>query len=163
MDESCDKTAPVPSPGQIHRSVEEYLAIAYPAGPPESIGRLLPGDPLDVISWLMSDATQRDPADAPLEGVRSFALRLGNAGYPHMKLRWSRPPGERVLVLSVDSHDAFLHAPPGSPDGEALESLKRDNARIAAAIHAAWDAADLPTERNYLRRKIRDAKDRRRG
>ena len=62
-----------------------------------------------------------------------------------------------MLVLSVDSHDAFLQAPPGSPDGEALESLKRENARIAAAIHAAWDDAELPTERNYLRQKIRDA------
>lgn len=163
MDESHEKTARVPSPRQVHRSVELYLAIAYPGGPPEPISHLLPDDPLEVVSWLMSDATQRDPADAPLEGVRSFALRLGNAGYPHMKLRWSRPPGERLLVLSVDSHDAFLNVPAGSGDDEALESLKRENSRIAAAIHAAWDAAGLPTERNYLRRKIRDAKDRRRG
>lgn len=162
MDESHEKTVRTPSPRQVYRSVELYLAMAYPDGPPESISHLLPGEPLEVVAWLMSDAAQRDPADAPLEAVRSFALRLGNTGYPHMKLRWSRPPGERVLVLSVDSHDAFLHSPPGSGDDEALESLKRDNARIAADIHAAWDAADLPTERNYLRRKIQDAKDRRR-
>ena len=36
--------------------------------------------------------------------------------------------------------------------------MKRDNAALAAQIVAAWDQAELPTERQYLRRKIRRAR-----
>jgi hypothetical protein len=106
----------------------------------------------------MGDAAQRDPADAPLEGVRSFSLRLGNANYPHMKLRLSRPPKDNVFLFSVDAHDAFLHAPPGSGDYGTLEELKRQNSRMTAAITALWDENGLPTERNYLRLKIDQAR-----
>ena len=63
-----------------------------------------------------------------------------------------------MVVLSVDCHDAFLWAKPGSADHEQLEQIKRYNAAVAAAVAADWDAAGLPTERNYLRRKIRQAK-----
>jgi hypothetical protein len=106
----------------------------------------------------MCGAALRDAADAPVDGVRSFSLRLGNANYPHMKLRLSRPPKDNVFLFSVDAHDAFLHAPPGSADYGALEELKRRNSQMAAAITALWDENGLPTERNYLRLKIDQAR-----
>ena len=106
----------------------------------------------------MSPFIERDPPDAPLEGVRSFALRLGNEKYPHMKLRLSRPPRENVFLFSVDCHDTFLSAPVGSPDYDVLEGLKRHNAIVAEAIRLAWEQSRLPTERVYLRRKITQAK-----
>ena len=49
---------------------------------------------------------------------------------------------------------------PGSPDYQALEELKTANAEIARDVTTAWDAAGLPTERNYLRGKIRQARKR---
>ena len=153
-----DKPTCLPAAEEIRRAVELYLANAYARDLPEATRRLLPPAAFDPAEWLMGDCTERDPADAPLERVRSFALRLGNAGYPNMKLRLSRPPNEQAFVLSVDSHDAFLRAPPGSTDSRELERLKHSNAGIAAAIHAAWDDAGLPTERTYLRRKLREAK-----
>jgi len=160
MNDPSGKALHLPPAADIRGAVAVYLEHAWPAGVPDNIRALLPPDDFDPAQWLMSSATERDPADAPLAGVRSFAIRLGNAAYPHMKLRLSRPPGERLYVLSVDSHDAFLAAPAGSADSEALAELKRTNAEIAAAVAAAWDDAGLDTERSYLRGKIRQARDR---
>jgi len=106
----------------------------------------------------MGDGVERTPEDAPLAQVRSFALRLGSADYRHMKLRLSRPPKHSAYVFCVDCHDEFLQARPGSADREALEQLKRCNAELAAEITGALDEAQLPTERNYLRAKIRQAR-----
>lgn len=155
-----DEPIRLPSADEIRYAVELYLTHAYPDRSREDEERLMPPASFDPAEWLMSDRTERDPSDAPLEGVRSFALRLGNAGYPHMKLRLSRPPRQRTFVFSVDAHDAFLQAPPGSADAEALETLKQDNARIARSIHAAWEDAGLLTERTYLRGKLAEARSR---
>jgi len=158
MPASPDNSTRLPSASEIRRAVELYVAHAYGDAVPPAVRKLLPGASFDPAKWLMGECAERDPSDAPLGGVRSFALRLGNAGYPNMKLRLSRPPRERLFVLSVDSHDAFLRAPPGTRDQRELEALKRKNAEIAAAIHAAWDSAGLLTDRTYLRGKIREAK-----
>jgi hypothetical protein len=148
----------LPSALQITQAVRIYLEVAYGGQCPPSIGRLVPPDSFEPAQWLMQGTAQRDPADAPLEGVRSFSLRLGNASYPHMKLRLSRPPKDNVFLFSVDAHDAFLHAPPTSADHGTLEELKRRNSQMAATITAMWDEKGLPTERNYLRLKIDQAR-----
>jgi len=148
----------LPSAGQIRQAIEIYLRHAYPAGPPEKALRFLPPERFCPAEWLRSDFVEPDEKDAPPEQVRSFALRIGNSRYPHMKLRLTRPPSERVYLFMVDSHDAFLTAAPGSADERPLEELKRHNAAVAAAITADLDAAGLPTERNYLREKIRQAR-----
>jgi len=149
----------LPTADEIRRAVALYLELAYHGESPASAGRLIPPEVFEPTEWLMSDLAERDPSNAPLANVRSFALRLGNWQYPHMKVRLSRPPNDRVFVFSVDAHDAFLDAPAGSPDRAALEELKRNNAAIAATVLAAWDASGLLTERNYLRQKIRQARD----
>jgi hypothetical protein len=159
MTPAADNTnTALPTPGQLRQAIELYLAVAYPGGPPPSAARLWPsGD--DAAAWLMSEATERTPPDAPLEVVRSFSVRLGNWQYPHMKLRISRPPRDDVFIFTVDSHDAFLQAPAGTPDFDALEELKRHNNELASRIAQAWDKANLPTEKNYLRLKIRQVRD----
>lgn len=156
---SSSRPALLPTADEIRRAVALYLELAYRGESPASAGRLIPPERFEPNQWLMSDLAERDPANAPLANVRSFALRFGNWQYPHMKLRLSRPPNDNVFVFSVDAHDAFLDAPAGSPDRGPLEELKRNNAAIAATVLAAWDAAGLLTERNYLRQKIRQARD----
>ena len=151
----------LPSADQIRRAVGLYLARAYRGQPPASARGFLMPDGARTEEWLMSGLAERDPPDAPLGEVRSFVLRIGNDQYPHMKVRISCPPLELGYLFSVDAHDACLQAPPGSPDHEPLEALKRHNARIVAAVTAAWDAAALPTERNYLRQKISESRQRR--
>jgi hypothetical protein len=153
----------LPPAGQIRLAVELYLRRAYSGDSLPQAPRLVPPEDFDPAAWLMADPVERDPADAPLEQIRSFVLRLGNDFYPHMKLRISRPPRSPEFVFSVDSHDVFLHAPPGSPDYDALEDLKKRNAALAELITASWEAQSLPTERTYLRGKLqqaREAKDR---
>ena len=144
----------LPSGQDIRRAVELYLRHAYPSGVPEAIAGRIPPEVFDPAEWLMSESVERDPPDAPLGSVRSFAMRLGNVEYPNMKLRLSRPLRDKVFLFSVDSHDAVLHAPSSSADRDALEALKVHNAAVASMISAALDAAGLATDRNYLRNKI---------
>ena len=151
----------LPDAGQIRLAVELFLRRAYAGEVPPQAQRLIPTEDFDPAAWLMADPVERDPADAPLEQVRSFVLRLGNEFYPHMKLRISRPPRSREFVFSVDSHDVFLRAPAGSPDYDMLENLKRQNAALAELITASWEAQSLPTERSYLRGKLQQARENR--
>lgn len=154
--EQCSQ---LPTGAELRRAIALYLYHAYDNEPPERILQSHPiEDDTDPRQWLMRDQVERDPSDAPLEQVRSFVLRLGNKLYPHMKLRLTRAPRRDFYVFSVDSHDAFLHAKPGSPDQKALEELKRFNNNLARSIHAAWDKAGLNTEHAYLRRLIAEAK-----
>ena len=71
-----------------------------------------------------------------------------------MKLRISRAPRCGAFVFHVDAHDAMLKAPEGSPDAGPLEELKAHNATVTRAIHEAWEAAGLLTERQHLRNAI---------
>jgi hypothetical protein len=154
---SSPKPPRLPEIDQLRRAVEIYLDRAYGGQPPEAAREFIPPADADSAQWLMAHS-QRDPRDACLANVRSFALRIGNSHYPHMKLRLSRPPREDVFLFSVDSHDAFLTAPPGSADAGPLEELKRHNASVAGAILSAWEAEKLLTERSYLRQRIRQAR-----
>ncbi|MCD4823727.1 MAG: hypothetical protein K8S55_03910 [Phycisphaerae bacterium] len=154
----------LPTPEQLHRALDIYLTHAYMGSPPpEPATELLPGEgDFDQAGWIMGEMVERDPADAPLEKLRSAAFRLGNTFYPNMKFRMSRPPKSPDFIFSVDCHDAVLQAPEGSADHKMLEELKAHNVKLADAIHAEWDQAGLPTEKNYFRYKILQAK-RRKG
>jgi len=156
---SAEPPTGLPSRQDIHKALNIYLDRAYGGDVPEDIARkfAIPDD-CEPIRWLLEDVGEPAPADADVDTVRSVALRLGNAEYPNMKMRFTRPPGDRTFLLIVDSHDIMLKAPEGTPDHEALEELKSANAAIARDVTSAWDAAGLPTERNYLREKIRRAR-----
>ncbi len=155
MNKHHSAAAALPGAEILRDAIRVYLDIAYPQGAPASAAEKIPSADASLRAWLMSDCVERDPPDAAFEEVRSFILRLGNAMYPHMKLRLSRPPRDSIYLFSVDAHDAFLHAEPGSPDHEALEELKRHNAEVAAAVMEAWNRTGLPTEHNYLRERLR--------
>ena len=144
----------LPSCADIRRSIQVYIDEAYAGRVPEPIRQLIPPEQGDCAGWLMTDAVERDPPRGELEAVRSFALRLGNPVYRHMKLRICRPPHERLWIFLVDAHDAVLRAPQDSPDHATMLEMKRRNAAIAAAITRRLEDAGLPTERTYLRWKL---------
>jgi hypothetical protein len=144
---------------ELRKAIEIYLDLAYAnADHPETLERFLPEPGSEPAEYLMSDAVERTPPDVPLKETRAFAIRLGNAQYPNMKLRLSRPPKDPLLLLSVDAHDAMLKVPPESPDYDALEALKAFNTELTDRIHKAWDQAELPTEKGYLRDALDRAK-----
>ena len=159
-----DRPHGLPTSQQLRLAVRLYVQHAYGGDVSPAAAGCLPPQPdcedqdFQPSAWLMGDAVERTPADAPLEAVRSFALRLGNAVYPHMKLRLSHPPNDAIYLFSVDSHDEFLCAPPGSSEHQQVEELKRHNAALAATIMTALDHAGLPTERAYLRQKIEQSR-----
>ncbi|MDO9016815.1 MAG: hypothetical protein Q8S73_00480 [Deltaproteobacteria bacterium] len=137
-----------PPPDAVHRAIETYLGLAYPAGPPPRAAsladavRLSPGGSLDDCT-----AFERD-------GDARFALRLGNQAYPHMKLVIERLPGRDAWFFRADTHDQHVTIDPSDPDHPAFQELMARNRALAAAIESAWELDGLDTFRAFLRRDL---------
>jgi hypothetical protein len=136
----------------LRRAIAIYLAHAYPAGePPEVVRRRLDW-PADVDAATLLARPPFERASKPGgDGPTIYALRLGNARYPHMKLQvqpWPNPAG---FLLSVNTHDQVLALDPNDRDADAFRALQAENQRIKEAIELAWDQAGLPTFLRYLR------------
>jgi hypothetical protein len=143
----------VPVDSQVlQRAVAIYLQQAYAGG---------------VVPAAVEERRQRVAALPPGAAVpeslfevassgarRTFALRLGQPLYPHMKLVIENRPEGDGFIFRADGHDAHLQAPPDSPDAPLLARLRQSNQQVVEKIEAAWDAADVPTFRNYLRQQL---------
>jgi hypothetical protein len=139
----------------LRRAVAIYLELAYPSGElPEPVRRRLawPED-LDVVRLTAGPPFERVTPPGE-DRVVTYALRLGNARYPHMKLQvqpWAHSAG---YLFSVNTHDQILAPAPDAADAEAFRALQAENQRIKEAIEAAWDRAGLPIFLRYLREYI---------
>src|SRR3954468_10378397 len=136
----------------LRQAVDTYMALAYPSGePPEAVRRRLEWPPdVDAEALLTPPPFERAARPGP-NRPPIFALRLGNARYPHMKLQiqpWPNPAG---FLLSVNTHDQVLSIDPNSPEAPVLRELQAENQRLKEAIEQAWDQAGLPTFLRYLR------------
>ena len=135
----------------LRRAIEIWLAIAYPGKePPPSVSRRLVW-PEGVDAGCLLSRPPFERVGKPPEEKPIFALRLGNARYPHMKLQiqpWDTRDG---FLLSVNTHDHALALDPKAPDAEAFMALQAENQRLKVAIEQAWDEAGLPTFPRYLR------------
>ncbi|HWE39090.1 MAG TPA: hypothetical protein VG406_21255 [Isosphaeraceae bacterium] len=146
--------------GQLHtlnldilrRAIDIYMRRAYPDGPPPEVVRRR-------LDWPADADAARLLSGPPFERVRRpegaepmiFALRLGNARYPHMKLQVQPWPNAAGFLLSVNTHDQVLALDPNAADSEAFRALQAENQRIKEAIESAWDQDGLPTFLRYLR------------
>ena len=141
----------------LKKAVGTYLGIAYPGG----------NIPAAVKERLASFESLPDLAPVPeacfevtTSGEhKTYALRLGQPIYPHMKIVIEECPtcggqGGRGLLFRADAHDSLLHAPPGSPDEAPLAALRAVNKQLTEAIEAAWVAQGVPTFREFLRQEI---------
>jgi hypothetical protein len=138
--------------GTLRQAVEVYLHAAYPEGSlPEAVRNRLEWPPeVDAESLLTHppfEAGNRPRAGRP----PVFALRLGNARYPHMKLQIQTWPNAAGFLLSVNTHDQVLSLDPNSGDTEAFRALQAENQRLKESIELAWDSAGLPTFLRYLK------------
>jgi hypothetical protein len=139
----------------LRRAVEVYLAHSYESGVlPEVVQRRLEWDAgLDAGTLLTRPPFERvGKAGSGAQAV--YALRLGNARYPHMKLQIQPWPNAAGFLLSVNTHDQVLSLDPNSPDAPAFRALQAENQRIKEAIEQAWDQEGLPTFLRYLREYI---------
>ncbi len=135
----------------LRSAVDLYLGFAYE-------GRSIPEAVSRRLIWRGDCSTQDLLKGSPFEhagvsvdhGSPIFALRLGNARYPHMKLQIQPWPNEAGFMLSVNTHDQATGLALGA-DEEAFRALQAENQRLKEAIEQAWDEAGLPTFLRYLR------------
>ncbi len=141
-------------------AIDVYLAQAYPSGAlPESVRRRLVWQADLPASMLLTHPPFERGARRWARGASIFALRLGNARYPHMKLQIQPWPNAAGFLLSVNTHDQVLSLDPTADDAPAFRALQAENQRLKEAIEQAWDQDGLPTFLRYLREYIahRDA------
>ncbi len=163
----------------LKQALELYLQNAYPTGDADSLA-FAPAPPLTLPPAIQARIARiralPDHAPVPLDAlekdttitVGSYVLRLGQPLYPFMKLAVDPiPEGERCcgldFLLRVDAHDRHLHAPPDSPDAAWLTSIRLSNKQVADRIDAAWEAARLPTFKEFLRRQLEQRRGRAAG
>ncbi len=141
----------LPSAGELEQAIQLYMQCAYEGASPAGAVR----QRIDTIR-----AAGDAPFDCPaLEREKSdepgrFNLRLGNRFYPHMKLVVERSPEGSSHLFRADTHDRHIQPAPGSKEADAFRDLMAKNQSVATAIEAAWEAASLPTFKQYLREDL---------
>jgi hypothetical protein len=140
----------------LRQAVETYLGLAYPTGPPpEVVRRRLEWPPdADAEALLTHPPFERAGKGGEAGAAPIFALRLGNARYPHMKLQVQPWPNAAGFLLSVNTHDQILAIDPNAADAPAFRELQAENQRLKEEIEMAWDREGLPTFLRYLREYI---------
>jgi hypothetical protein len=137
------------------RACRIFLTLAYPEGestiPPSKRAYLHLDSHQDLEAVLVPPVCQ----PIPLAGgrVRGYALRLGSAGYPHLKLQVVDCNQRGILVFTVDTHDA-IRLDPTHADALRLAKLQAANRQLKEQIERAWDAAGLLTFNGLLRREL---------
>lgn len=139
---------------QLDQACRIFLDLAYPDGrhtipPPKCALFSLPLDePLETVL--------RSPLCHPLlargGGIRGYALRLGSAAHPHLKLQIVAHD-DGSCVFSVDTHDA-IHLDPRDPDRGRWSELQQSNRQLKEQIERAWEEAGLLTFNGLLRREL---------
>jgi hypothetical protein len=138
----------------LGRACRIFLALAYPQGeetiPAARRAMLhLPADqPLEALLVPPLAQTLATPQGAR----RGYALRLGSATFPHLKLQVTLRE-DAACVFSVDTHDA-IRLDPGHPDAAAWGQLQAANRRLKEQIECAWEADGLQTFNSLLRREL---------
>jgi hypothetical protein len=136
----------------LRQAVAIYLEQAYPSGEmPQAVRRRLAWPEGVDVAGLLSGPLFERVTQPGQDRVVTYALRLGNARYPHMKLQvqpWAHPAG---FLFSVNTHDQLLAPVPIASEAEAFRALQAENQRVKEAIEAAWDRAGLPIFLRYLR------------
>ncbi len=129
----------------LKKAVEIYNQKAYPgASGKKKVVDLPPGASLEEILEFFEERPSGKG-----EGLRRFAVALGNINYPRMKLVFQEHlfPGEFCFV--VDTHDD-MEMPPNAPDYDAWLAVKQRNRRLKREIEDAWEREGIPTQRRLL-------------
>ena len=132
----------------LKQAMDLYLAVAYEKKPqPLTVKNRVTfltehaGDALADV--LRHDLFERILSEADETVVESYAVRLGNEQYPHMKLALRRgDDGDYGLV--VEPHDQHFEVETTDPDTPRAQELKNYNQRIAEEIESRWREAELP-------------------
>ncbi len=138
----------------LKRACQIFLDRAYPEGrdtipPPKDRFLALDAEqPLEsaLIVPVCQPLFRRDG------GLRGYALRLGSARHPHLKLQIVDHE-DAGCVFSVDTHDGFKLSS-SDPDAARWLELQAANRRLKEEIERAWEEAGLLTFNELLRREL---------
>jgi hypothetical protein len=141
----------------LKEAVRLYLKEAYGEAPlPPAVAARLQWPAGETIESLAAaEVFECTPDDTPVSECTRIRLRLGNRGYPHMKLGVDRIPETEDWVLAVDSHDRQLLTVVSESERAALENLLNRNNEIKTRIERRWSEAGLPTFERYVRSRLR--------
>jgi hypothetical protein len=140
---------PKPSKSMVLQAIDAYLAIAYLGkAPPSAVRqRLDTVRGCDEAAFFDCAVFELDDRSAPTR----YAVRLGNAFYPHMKLVIERAPDGSGFLFRADTHDRHIRPAPESREYKAFCELMSMNQKTAEAIEAQWSKLGVPTFKHYLR------------
>lgn len=138
-----------PAAADLWRAVDAYLSVAYDGRAPGAVRARLEtlraAPPDDLFASPVLERTEDHGA------ILRYSLRLGNRGYPHMKLLIEPSPDGRGHLFRIDTHDRHVRPPAGSPEERAFANLMANNQSVADAVEAALEKVGLPTFKSYLR------------
>ncbi len=130
-------------PETFRAAVRIYLEEAWGEDRVEQrwpAGVLAADSATEIIARLEDESRRRDE-----EGLSRYVLRLGNPGYPHMKLVFQEIlfPGE--FFFSVDTHDE-MDLKPTLPGFDEWMAQKARNRELKLGIEARWrEEPSVPT------------------
>lgn len=151
----------------LARACRAFMRQAYPGGPAT----------VPAKKRVYCDLPENEPAEnflppAPLAqevgqilpgsdgGVRGYALRLGSAHFPHLKLKLQLIDfnNSTTWVFMVDTHDAFSRdnfcPPPDHPDAASWNALQAANRELKSRIEKALEQEGLVTFHGLLRGEL---------
>jgi hypothetical protein len=141
----------------LRRAVAIYLEAAYPSGEvPAIVRKRLDWPDVASLPELLACRPFERIANPAGDGAPISALRLGNHGYPNMKLQVQPWSGASGYLLSVNNHDQVPAQALAPDEVDRYRALQAENQRIKDAIETAWDREGLPTFFRYLSDYLED-------
>ena len=143
----------------LRDAIAIYLKCAYPAGIiPEVVQRRLAFDESRSVSEsLGSPPFENYVAEAP-DRCTVYALRLGSAEYPNLKMEIRPFPSSRGFMFWVNTHDQFVAVTAGMPDADRWANVMRRNREVKQEVERAWAAHKLPTFLSTMQEELAEAR-----
>src|SRR5262249_40738444 len=131
------------------------LQCAYPSGqiPPVVQKRICLDRERPISELLCCSPFENYTVEAPSH-CTVYALRLGSADYPNLKLEIRPFPNQTGFVFWVNTHDHFVTVTPDMPDAKAWTDLVRRNRDLKQAVERAWAAQKLPTFTSAMQEEL---------
>jgi len=98
----------------------------------------------DLKAILSHEVVERVESEDEPGVIVSYAVRLGNEKYPHMKLAIRRQRGDDYCFV-VDAHDRLFDLASAHPDAPKAQELRDYNRWLKEEVETRWREADLPT------------------
>jgi hypothetical protein len=146
----------------LELAIAVYLRCAYPDGQlPDAVRKRISLDRSRPLGQLLGELPfERYESVAPFP-CTVYALRLGAAYYPHLKMEIRPFPNQNGFVFWVNTHDQFFAPDARCRDGERWREVVSRNRELKQLVERAWAEAKLPTFVTAMQESLAQASDHR--